>query len=80
MRRDDDVQPDWLAWARRLNALAQTGLAFAEDPYDIERYAAIRAIAADDPLHHGRLAPARLESRLSACSESRIKGAGHGSR
>jgi ADP-ribose pyrophosphatase YjhB (NUDIX family) len=39
--------PAWLEWARRLNALAQTGLTFAENPYDIERYAAIRAIAAE---------------------------------
>jgi len=28
-------------------ALAQTGLAYAEDPYDIERYERLRAIAAD---------------------------------
>ena len=41
------MEPDWLAWARRLNALAQTGLTFAENPYDIERYAAIRSIAAE---------------------------------
>ena len=41
------MEPDWLAWARRLNAVAQTGLTFAENPYDIERYAAIRTIAAE---------------------------------
>ena len=41
------MEPAWLAWARRLNALAQTGLTFAENPYDIERYAAIRTIAAE---------------------------------
>src|SRR6516165_7015026 len=41
------MEPAWLARARRLNALAQTGLTFAEDPYDIERYAAIRTIAAE---------------------------------
>jgi ADP-ribose pyrophosphatase YjhB (NUDIX family) len=41
------VEPIWLEWARRLNALAQTGLTFATGPYDIERYTAIRAIAAE---------------------------------
>ena len=41
------MELSWLAWARRLNALAQTGLTFAENPYDIERYAAIRTIAAE---------------------------------
>ncbi len=41
------MEPEWLDWARRLNALAQTGLTFAENPYDIERYTAIRTIAAE---------------------------------
>jgi ADP-ribose pyrophosphatase YjhB (NUDIX family) len=41
------MEPAWLEWARRLNALAQTGLTFAENPYDIERYTAIRTIAAE---------------------------------
>lgn len=36
-----------LEWARKLNALAQTGLTFAETPYDIERYSAVRTIAAE---------------------------------
>jgi hypothetical protein len=26
--------PDWLAWARELQAIAQTGLMFCRDPYD----------------------------------------------
>jgi ADP-ribose pyrophosphatase YjhB (NUDIX family) len=41
------MEPAWLAWARRLSALAQTGLTFAENPYDIERYTAVRTIAAE---------------------------------
>ena len=41
------MEPTWLDLARRLNALAQTGLTFAENPYDIERYTAIRKIAAE---------------------------------
>jgi ADP-ribose pyrophosphatase YjhB (NUDIX family) len=41
------MDPAWLGWARRLNALAQTGLTFAENPYEIERYTAIRTIAAE---------------------------------
>jgi hypothetical protein len=40
------MEPMWLDWTRRLNALTQTGLTFAADPYDIERYTAIRTIAA----------------------------------
>lgn len=45
------MEPIWLDWARKLNALAQTGLTFAESPYDIERYTAIRTIAADMITH-----------------------------
>jgi ADP-ribose pyrophosphatase YjhB (NUDIX family) len=41
------MEADWLEWARRLSALAQTGLTFAENPYDVERYMAIRTIAAE---------------------------------
>jgi ADP-ribose pyrophosphatase YjhB (NUDIX family) len=39
-------EPDWLTWARELQAIAQTGLAFSRDPYDRERYQALRALAA----------------------------------
>jgi ADP-ribose pyrophosphatase YjhB (NUDIX family) len=38
--------PDWLIWAREIEALARTGLAFSTDPYDLERYAALRRLAA----------------------------------
>jgi hypothetical protein len=30
-------EPDWLEWARELQAIAQTGLTFCRDPYDRER-------------------------------------------
>jgi ADP-ribose pyrophosphatase YjhB (NUDIX family) len=39
-------EPDWLTWARELQAIAQTGLAFSRDPYDRERYEALRGLAA----------------------------------
>lgn len=41
------MQPKWINWARQLQAIAQTGLTYAEDPFDIERYAAVREIAAE---------------------------------
>jgi ADP-ribose pyrophosphatase YjhB (NUDIX family) len=37
--------PDWLVWAREIQAIAQTGLAFTKDPYDVERYHALRALS-----------------------------------
>jgi len=41
------MEPQWLMWAQRLKAVAQTGLTYAKDPFDIERYELIRSIAAD---------------------------------
>ncbi len=37
----------FLGWITRLQAIAQNGLTFARDPYDVERYTAIREIAAE---------------------------------
>ena len=37
--------PNWLFWARELQATAQTGLAFTQNPYDRERYEAMQALA-----------------------------------
>jgi ADP-ribose pyrophosphatase YjhB (NUDIX family) len=37
----------WLEWAQRLQAIAQTGLTYAKDPFDIERYEAVQEIAAE---------------------------------
>jgi len=40
------MEPVWLVWARELQAIAQTGLTFATNGYDRERYTAIRSLAA----------------------------------
>lgn len=37
----------WLDWAKRLQAIAQSGLTFSKDKYDIERYNQLRDIAAE---------------------------------
>lgn len=39
--------PQWLTWARRLQAIAQTGLTFCHDKFDVHRYREISAIAAE---------------------------------
>ena len=39
--------PPLLDWSRRLQAIAQTGLEFTKDPYDVERYHAVRQLAAE---------------------------------
>jgi len=52
-------EPDWLLWAREIQATAQSGLAFSRDPYDIERYHALTALAA-------RMVAARTDGAASA--------------
>jgi ADP-ribose pyrophosphatase YjhB (NUDIX family) len=45
-----DATPDearWLQWAKRLQAAAQNGLAYNTDPFNVERYGAVRSIATE---------------------------------
>jgi ADP-ribose pyrophosphatase YjhB (NUDIX family) len=44
---DHQEDPQWLHWARRLQAIAQTGLTFTRDHYDRERYEQLHTIAAE---------------------------------
>lgn len=37
----------WLDWARELQSLAQAGLAYSKDVYDLERFTRIREISAE---------------------------------
>ena len=41
------AEPQWLAWARRIQAIAQTGLSYSHGPYDRDRYQALRALAVE---------------------------------
>jgi ADP-ribose pyrophosphatase YjhB (NUDIX family) len=37
----------WLQWAKRIQAIAQTGLTYGRDPYDLERYQELQQLAAE---------------------------------
>jgi ADP-ribose pyrophosphatase YjhB (NUDIX family) len=39
-------EPQWLKIAREMSAMAQTGLAFSQDPFDRQRYARLRELSA----------------------------------
>ena len=41
----------WIDWARELQFLAQAGLAYSKDPYDLERFQRVRDIAAEIVSH-----------------------------
>jgi len=53
--------PLWLDWARRLQAIAQSGLTYCKDKFDIQRYEQIRALAAEMMADGSAQDPARLE-------------------
>jgi ADP-ribose pyrophosphatase YjhB (NUDIX family) len=40
-------EPRWLEWARELQSIAQVGLIYATDRFDIERYRALSRVAAE---------------------------------
>lgn len=40
-------EPKWLEYAKKLQAIAQSGIEYSKDPYDIERFEAIRNISID---------------------------------
>lgn len=46
-KQEDSILPKWLAWAREIQALAQTGLHFAENHYQSERFTRLNEIAAE---------------------------------
>lgn len=58
--------PDWLVWACEIQALAQTGLAFSKDPYDLERFAALRRLSVRIMAAHTDADPARIEALFNA--------------
>jgi len=46
-QQEKPMDPKWLEWAKRLQAIGQNGLACATDSFDIERYESVREIAAE---------------------------------
>lgn len=46
------ADPLWLTWAREIQAIAQTGLAFVPNVYDRERYERLRRLAAEIVANH----------------------------
>lgn len=41
------MEPKWLTWAKQLQAIAQAGLEYSNDKYDIERFQEIRELSVD---------------------------------
>jgi ADP-ribose pyrophosphatase YjhB (NUDIX family) len=76
----EPMEPVWLVWARGLQAIAQTGLTFATNAYDRERYMAIRSLAADmmatqSDADFGRVAALFAEQTGYATPKVDVRGA-----
>jgi ADP-ribose pyrophosphatase YjhB (NUDIX family) len=41
------VEPKWLEWSQKLQAIAQIGLTYSENPFDLERFQQVRSLAAE---------------------------------
>jgi len=59
-------EPLWLVWAREIQAVAQTGLAFTRDPYDRERYVQLRRLAAHVMAEYAGIDAQRIEMLFAA--------------
>jgi len=55
-----------LRWAREIQSIAQTGLSYAADPYDIERYIQLRHLAAEMMSSDGPFDVERLEQLFAS--------------
>jgi ADP-ribose pyrophosphatase YjhB (NUDIX family) len=56
------MDPRFFDWARRLQAAAQSGLAFTKNPFEIERYEEVRRIAAEMMAAAGELQIEKVEA------------------
>jgi ADP-ribose pyrophosphatase YjhB (NUDIX family) len=54
------MNPRWLEWAQKLQAIAQSGLAYTKNPFEIERYEEVRDVAVEIMAAHTQVESARL--------------------
>ncbi len=47
LEKEADISLRWLEWAKQIQSIAQTGLTYAKDVYDIERYETLRQLSID---------------------------------
>jgi ADP-ribose pyrophosphatase YjhB (NUDIX family) len=62
------IEPQWIRWARELQAISQTGNHFATSDYDRERYQRISEIAAEIFAEQGDIEGAKIRTIFEAQS------------
>ena len=60
------MEPKWLEWARELQAIAQNGLAYSKDPFDIERFEQVRELAAEIMACHADVDPSYVRDLFAS--------------
>ncbi len=60
------MEPKWLEWGRELQIIAQNGLAYCKNPFDIHRFESVRRIAAEILASGTNMDPEPLETLFSA--------------
>jgi ADP-ribose pyrophosphatase YjhB (NUDIX family) len=56
------TEPIWLVWSRKLQSIAQAGLTYSPNAFDLERYHAIRGIAAEIAAQGSGIETSRIEN------------------
>lgn len=49
---EDKMSQQWLDWAKKIQSISQSGLAFSKDAYDIERYEELQKLSAEIIVEH----------------------------
>ena len=49
------MEPKWLEWAKELQAIAQAGLTYSKDIYDLERFEMIRDLSVEMLASHTKV-------------------------
>lgn len=62
----EEENPAWLKWAREIQSLSQTGLAFATNEYELQRYTRLTEIAAEIVAAHTDIPQEQLVAGFSA--------------
>lgn len=52
----------WLAWAQKLQAIAQNGLTYSQNPFDIDRFQQVQQVAAEMMATYANLEPSYVQN------------------
>ncbi|KAA9005514.1 NUDIX hydrolase [Paenibacillus spiritus] len=60
------MEENWLRWAKQIQAIGQTGLEYARDVYDIERYQALRELSVEILANYTTTSREKIELAFAA--------------